>query len=158
MRLCNVITERARSERFFREFGVSDTIDGRFDLLALHAWFVVDALEARRQNEAARRLLHTIFVQFDEALRELGAGDIGMGRRMKKMASAFFGRLGAYRACSDGESLAAAIHRNLYRGRPEGVEPAGVIATYCATARTSVARSDLERGEVDFGPLPALAA
>lgn len=156
-KLCSALSAQARSEVFFRELGVADTFDGRFDLVTLHAWIVLDALHERRQSDSGRHLVDAIFVQFDEALRELGAGDIGMGRRMKKMASAFYGRLNAYGEAADEAALAQAIHRNLYRGLGDRVEAARAIATYCASARAHAAQSHLETGEVDFGPLPVPA-
>ena len=154
-RLYDAIAERARSAVFFGDLGVADTFDGRFDMLVLHAWLVMDELLRHENSEISQRLLDTLFVQFDEALRELGAGDVGMSRRMKKMASAFFGRFEAYRSAGDEEALAAAIVRNIYRGEAQGIEAARRIATYCLAARSKLARSGLETGEADFGPLPA---
>ncbi len=154
-RLCAATSARARAETFFRELQVADTIDGRFDLLALHAWLVLDELQNRGQPDIGQQFVDALFIQFDEALRELGAGDIGMSRRMKKMASAFFGRLQAYRDAPTEQSLATTITRNVYRGSEHGVEPASVLATYCTEARARLARSELETGDIDFGPLPA---
>ena len=153
-RLCAEVSNRARATIFFSGFGVPDTIDGRFDLVALHAWLVLDALGAQGERELARRFIDTLFVQFDEALRDMGAGDVGMARRIKKMASAFYGRLNAYRAASDETTLADAIARNVFRGNPAGLEPAHAVANYCFAARARVAQSPLASGEVDFGPLP----
>ena len=153
--LCRAITERARAPMFYGDLGVADTIDGRFDLVAMHAWLVLDALLNRGETELAQSLIDRLFLQFDEALRELGVGDMGMGRRMRGMAEAFYGRLEAYRTAADEKALAAAILRNLYRGEPGGVESASRLATYCAGARAHLAQSHPERGEVDFGALPA---
>ncbi|MGD0192502.1 MAG: ubiquinol-cytochrome C chaperone family protein [Rhizomicrobium sp.] len=153
-RLYDSISDRARNPVFFADLGVADTIDGRFDVLVLHVWLVMDELQTRRDTEMSQRLVDTLFVHFDEAMRELGAGDVGMSRRMKKMASAFFGRLEAYRSARDGEPLARAIVRNIYRGEGDGIEAARRIATYCSAARGDLARSALETGVVDFGPLP----
>src|ERR1700722_6912194 len=89
-RLCAALIERARAPVFFREHGAPDPLDGRFDLLTLHAWLVLERLEAADRRDLAQALTDGLFVRFDEALRDMGAGDMGMGRRMKKMASAFF--------------------------------------------------------------------
>src|SRR5271156_1748460 len=113
---------RARLPVFYEKLGVPDTIDGRFDLLVFHAWLVLDRLTQQGADALSQSLVDGLFVQFDEALREQGAGDMGMGRRMTKMADAFFGRLKAYREAADEKTLADAIVRNLYRSDAGKVE------------------------------------
>ena len=149
--LCEGASVRARDAAFYREFAVPDTFDGRFDLLTLHAWLVLEAVDAR---DLAQGFVDVLFTQFDEALREQGASDVGMGRRMKKIGDAFYGRLEAYRAAADEDALCEAIARNLYRSAAGGVEPARWLAKYAGIARARLARSRIERGELDFGPLP----
>jgi cytochrome b pre-mRNA-processing protein 3 len=141
------ISARARAPVFYAGFGVADTIDGRFDMLALHAALVMECVE----GDLAQALVDTIFVSFDEALRQQGAGDVGMSRRMKKMAEAFFGRVHAYREARDAGALEAAIARNIYRGRSG---PAAALAAYALSAREHAAKNSLDAGEIDFGPLP----
>src|SRR6516164_3157839 len=111
-RLCRSISDQARAPVFYGELGVADSLDGRFDLVVLHAWLVLDALGSAGETALAQCLVDALFVQFDEALRELGVGDMGMSRRMKNMAEAFNGRLAAYRAAATQEELAGAILRN----------------------------------------------
>jgi len=145
---------RARRPVFYEKLGVADTIDGRFDLLALHAWLVLDRLQQQGADALSRSMVDGLFVQFDEALREQGAGDMGMGRRMTKMADAFYGRLKAYREAADEKALADAIVRNLYRGDTSKVEAARALAIYAASARESLSHMDLNTGAPDFGPEP----
>jgi cytochrome b pre-mRNA-processing protein 3 len=146
------LTARAREPLFFLELGVPDTIDGRFDLLTLHAWLVLERLAAER--DLSQALTDTIFVQFDESLRQLGVGDIGIGHRVKKMADAFYGRLKAYREAKDESELAAAIQRNIYRGEASAAQSAQVLALYATQARAQLADADIVAGALDFGPLP----
>ena len=155
--LCARISERAREPVFFRSFAVADTIDGRFDLVALHAWLVLEVLEVRKEASLAQALVDALFASFDEALREQGAGDMGMNRRIRKMAGAFYGRLRAYRDAGSEDELAAAIARNLYRGETLRVELAGMLARYALHARAGLASLRPDRGQLDFGPLPAPA-
>jgi cytochrome b pre-mRNA-processing protein 3 len=145
---------RARLPVFYEKLGVPDTIDGRFDLLVFHAWLVLDRLEQQGAGALSQSLVDGLFVQFDEALREQGAGDMGMGRRMTKMADAFFGRLKAYRAAADQEALAEAIVRNLFRGDASKVEQAIALAIYAASARERLSKADLSTTMPDFGPEP----
>src|SRR5262245_60975704 len=98
-RLYGAIVGRAREPAFYARLGVADTIDGRFDLLALHAWLVLDRLREIGQgsgvNDLSQALTDTIFVGFEEGMRDLGTGDMGMGRKLKAFADAFYGRLAA---------------------------------------------------------------
>jgi cytochrome b pre-mRNA-processing protein 3 len=144
--------EQGRKPVFFREFGVPDTMDGRFDLLAFHAWLVLDQCEC--EPGLAQGLIDELFLHFDEALRQMGTGDIGMNRRLKTLAGAFYGRLQAYRAALDSVALTDAILRNLYRGAAERSREAAALATYAQSARSHLSASRLTRGELDFGPLP----
>ena len=145
---------RARQPVFYEKLGVPDTIDGRFDLLVLHAWLVLDRLAQLGADALSQSLVDGLFVQFDEALREQGAGDMGMGRRMTKMADAFYGRLKAYREAADQKTLTDAIARNLYRGDTGKVEQATALAIYAASARERLSQADLSTGVPDFGPEP----
>ncbi|MBV8976092.1 MAG: ubiquinol-cytochrome C chaperone [Alphaproteobacteria bacterium] len=143
---------RAREPVFFRDFAVADTLDGRFDLIVLHAWLVFDRLRAAGLNDLSQALMDTLFVNFDEGLRDLGAGDMGMGRRMKTLADAFYGRLAAYDAATDGDGMRAALVRNLYRG--EEPDCAAAIARYGMEIKERLSKADLSEGQLDFGPLP----
>lgn len=147
-RLYAAVVTRAREPVFFVNLAVADTLDGRFDLLALHAWLVLT--QVKTNAPLAQAFVDRLFIGFDEALRELGAGDIGMGRRVKKLADAFYGRLAAYDAASDGNSMAAALVRNLYRGEEKPCVAA--MAAYVLGAKTYLTLTP--DGEVDFGPLP----
>lgn len=147
-RLYAALMTRARQPVFFERFAVADTLDGRFDLLALHAWLALDRLKSN--PDLGQALVTRIFAGFDEAFREMGAGDIGLGRRIKKLGDAFYGRLSAYGEASSREALTAAVQRNLYRGIE--TPAAAAIATYIDRARAHLASGG--EGELDFGPLP----
>ncbi len=153
-RLLAEIVARAREPIFFEQFKVPDTIDGRFDLLALHAWMVLEQLGTQGNRTLQQRLTDLLFTSFDEGLREQGAGDIGMGRRMKAMADAFYGRLGGYRGALGPSGLLDAVIRNVYRGDAQREPEARCVASYVETARASVAAMDLASGALDFGRLP----
>ena len=142
---------RAREPVFYSRLGVADTMDGRFDLLVLHAWLALSWLKARGEADTAQALIDRIFVSFDESLRELGIGDIGIGHRVKKMADAFYGRLDAYSAAAGEAGLAAAIMRNIFRSDHAPSEAARSIARYA-----NAAQAILKAGppELDFGALP----
>ena len=149
-RLYDELVSRAREPVFFTRFGVADSLDGRFDVLALHAWLVLTELKGA---SVAQDLTNLIFTGFDEAMREQGAGDMGIGHKLKAMAKAFYGRMTAYDTAKDEQELAAALAKNLWRG---GVadDRARVLAAYANRARQSLRRSLPDA--LDFGPLPTI--
>jgi len=160
-RLYEGTVKRSRAPVFHTGFGVADSIDGRFDLLVLHLYLVLDRLreEGEAGTELAGALTTLAFAAFEDALRELGVGDMGMARRVKAMANAFYGRLDAYLAAGDGEyELAAAVQRNLYRGNERRTLESASIAHYIVSVRhwlrAAGTSENLLKGIVDFGPLP----
>jgi len=151
-RLYDGIVSRARQPVFFTEFAVADSLDGRFDVLVFHAWLVLAELKAAPPAQA---LTDAIFTGFDEAMREQGAGDMGISRKLKAMADAFYGRMAAYGAAKDEEELAGALARNLWRGASVDGR-ARALAAYAMRARASLKQSLPEA--LDFGPLPNIVA
>lgn len=151
-RLYGGVMQRARARGFYTTWGVADTIDGRFDLVVLHAWLVLEALGS--SATIAQALVDEIFVGFDEALRELGVGDMGGGRRRTALTGAFYGRLHAYGAAEDAKELADAIYRNVYRASGSRESDAVALATYALEARSRLRNASIEAGQLDFGPLP----
>ena len=149
-RLYDALVSRSREPLFFAGFGVADSIDGRFDLLVFHAWL---ALAELKGAPAAQSLTDTIFTGFDEAMREQGAGDMGIGHKLKAMANAFYGRIAVYDAAKNEDELAAALAKNLWRGATVH-ERAHALAAYATSARASLKQS-LPDG-LDFGPLPTI--
>jgi cytochrome b pre-mRNA-processing protein 3 len=156
-RLFAGLAARAREPFFFTNLHVPDTIDGRFDLLTLHAWLVLDRLGGEEYRDLSQELINAIFVQFDESLRDLGVGDIGIGHRVKKMADAFYGRLKAYREAADEGELATAILRNIYRGDSRAAQSAAALAAYAVNARETLRDGSAASGSLDFGPIPERA-
>lgn len=154
---------QARRPEFYTGCGVPDTLDGRFDMIVLHAFLLMARLKRDRDEAAPLRqaLFDVMFADMDRSLREMGVGDLGVGRRVKAMARGFYGRLAAYEsslADDDDTALAAALRRNLYGTvQPEIAHPAR-MADYVRREAASLARQDLEdllAGQVTFGPPPA---
>lgn len=149
-RLYDGLVSRSREPVFFTRFGVADSLDGRFDVLAFHAWLVLTELKGA---SVAQDLTNQIFTGFDEAMREQGAGDMGIGHKLKAMAKAFYGRMTAYDAAKDEQELAAALAKNLWRGGAAD-DRAHALAAYANRARQSLRRSLPDA--LDFGPLPTI--
>lgn len=113
--------ERARVPELFEACGIPDTLDGRFDSLALHAALTIDRLRREPDGESlAQAFFDAMFRHLDLTLREIGVQDLGVGRRIKIMAEGFHGRALAYREALAGTpgELHEALRRNAYGGRP----------------------------------------
>ena len=156
-RLYGVIVTQARSPVFYRDFGVADAIDGRFDMIVLHAFLLLEKLRACGAPGAAlsQEVVDLFFLDMDRSLREMGVGDLAVPRRIKTMAQSFLGRSTAYReaaAGGDRAALADALGRNLFPDS-ENAPAALVLADYVLAA---LAEEDgaLLAGRVSF-PDPA---
>jgi cytochrome b pre-mRNA-processing protein 3 len=111
----------ARAPDLFEACAIPDTLDGRFDSLALHAALVIDRLRREPDGEElAQRFFDAMFRHLDLTLREIGVQDLGVGRRIKIMAEGLHGRALAYRDALAGDPamLGEALRRNAYGGSP----------------------------------------
>jgi cytochrome b pre-mRNA-processing protein 3 len=111
----------ARERILFTDFGVIDNLEGRFELVALHMALVLRRLSQLPPpaHEMAQDLIDLTFRRFDEALREIGVGDLSVPKRMKTLAKAFYGRAATYDAAlgdGDRRELAEALRRNVFDG------------------------------------------
>ncbi len=117
--------EQARAPELFEARGIPDTLDGRFDSLALHAALVIDRLRREPDGEElAQAFFDAMFRHLDLALREIGVQDLGVGRRIKIMAEGLHGRALAYRETLAGGAtpLDEVLRRNAYGGSPPAAE------------------------------------
>lgn len=138
------VVAQARQPGFYRDCGVPDSVDGRFELIALHAFLVLRRLKAHPgdEGELGQALFDVMFQDMDQSLRELGAGDLGVGLRVKRMAQGFFGRIAAYEDGLSGppENLEAALRRNLYGTVSAEPEQVGAMAEYLRAAAEALTR------------------
>ena len=158
-KLYGVIVAHARNPVFYVEYGVPDTVEGRFDMISLLAFIVLRRLRAgtRQSARLGQRLFDLMFADMDGNLREMGIGDLRVGKKVKELASLFYGRVAAYEeARGDQARMAAALKRNLYRG--EDVQPA-LAEAMAAYVHAEISRSeewlldDLYAGELAFSPV-----
>jgi len=141
--------ELARAPELFEACGIPDTLDGRFDSLALHAALMIDRLRREPEGEAlAQAFFDAMFRHLDLTLREIGVQDLGVGRRIKVMAEGFHGRALAYReALALGPTpLSDVLRRNAYGGRSPEDEQVSHLDAYVrryAAKLTATSRPDL---------------
>ncbi len=154
----------ARAPYFYTERGVPDTLDGRFDLIGLHAFLLVHRLRFLPDPgpALAQAVFDAMFSDMDQALREMGVGDLSVGRRVRTMWEAFHGRSRAYQAAldnPDAAALPAALARNVWRGLTPPPGAADALARLTRAQHEHLAGQDQARlfaGYASF--LPAAEA
>jgi cytochrome b pre-mRNA-processing protein 3 len=135
------IVAGARRAGLFGKDGVADDLDGRFEMLVLHAALTLRRLRAEGPagRELAQQVFDLMFLDLDRTLREMGVGDLSVPKRIKAMARAFYGRARAYDQALDGGqagALADTFARNAFAGAPERQAKAGA-RRMAATARAA---------------------
>ena len=158
------VVQQARRTELFRDLGIPDSVDGRFESIVLHLVLVLRRMRADfPEGEDVAAVLQEVFIaDMDRSLREMGAGDLGVGRRVQQMAEGFMGRLASYEAALDeiaaggGENgLRAALQRNVYGTLPEeAVDPAGLLGYVRAQMQALEAQEGpgLRAGRPEFAP------
>lgn len=142
------IVAAARQTVFYSDWNVPDTPLGRFEMLSLHMFLFQHRLrgEGGAAGEVAQVLIDEFFLDVDHSLRELGISDVGVPKRMKKLAKMFYGRTAAYDDAlrdDDRAALATALARNIKPGAGEWVE-APLLANYVSEASRRLAAQPSE--------------
>jgi len=155
-----MIVTQAREPLFYRDLGVPDTVNGRFDLLLMHLWLVLRRLKpVAGGKELSQALFDHFCNDMDDNLRELGVSDLKVPKKMQAFGEAFYGRTAAYdMALTEGpEALAQALCKNVLNG--ENIDKARGLAAYAAAVMAALDRQDeaaLISGTVKF-PSPEQA-
>ena len=130
------IVNVSRNKVFYTKLNIPDTLDGRYDLLALFSIILTFALSRSGSKgiELSQILFDKIFLDLDLSLRELGAGDAGVNIKIKDMIRSYMGRQKAYCACFEKDNyikLEKSIIRNIFRNVDQyGNEPK-LLVKYC---------------------------
>lgn len=158
------IVAQARQPVFYLRFGVPDSLNGRFEMLALHLFLVLHRLGRERGQAAcaalSQALVDMTMADLDGNLREMGAGDLGVGRRVKNMAGAVYERIADYGAALDGAGpeLGQALVRHLYGTAAPSQDQLSAMASYVRRCRDVLDGRDgaaLAAGGIDFPAPPA---
>lgn len=116
--LWNAVIAAARQPHWYEGGGAPDTLDGRFDMVSLITALVLHRIDEDPDHAAAGVHLTELFVNdMDGQMRQIGFGDMVVGKQIGRMVGALGGRLGAYRAPDGSPELRAALVRNLWRGQ-----------------------------------------
>lgn len=143
--LYNSAVSEARDPVWYAEMGVPDTLDGRFDMVAAILSLVIVRAEAEGAagREPSARLTEVFIDDMDGQLRQLGIGDVVVGKHIGNMIAAMGGRLSAYRdAIGEGAALEEALVRNLWRGEPGPDARPALVADRMRAIKARLDRTD----------------
>jgi cytochrome b pre-mRNA-processing protein 3 len=158
----NTAVTAARDPFLYATLGIPDTLDGRFDAIGLFIYLTIRRLsEVPPPGPAlAQAVFDAMFLDMDVNLREMGVGDMSVGKRIRAMWEAFHGRSAAYAAAwDDSAALEASLARNLWRGADPPVGAASALRRVARAQAASLAEQGIEamlRGDITF--LPAAEA
>ena len=159
------LVAQARLPGFYTVCVVPDSVQGRFEMIALHAFLVMRRLKTGGAAGAlAQDLFDLMFADMDRNLRELGTGDLAVGKRIKKLAKSFYGRVAAYEDGLTGpagrleEALARNVYEDVAAAPPEAVAALARYLRQADAVLSAQSLADLAAGELRFVPPPALAA
>lgn len=135
------LNDQARRPAFYAAGGAPDTVEGRFEVLAAHLFLVIRRLkrDAPASDRLSAALQSIFFRRLDDALREMGVGDLSVGRKIRGFAESFYGRATAYDAAlgDQDDALAEALARNVYES--DDPQRARLLAAYMRRADVRLA-------------------
>ena len=142
-----VAVEQARQPAFYTALGVADRIDARFELYTLHVLILFLRLkqDGERGEVAAQKLFDTYISSLDNTLRELGVGDVSVGKKMRKLNESLYGRMNAYEGplrAEDIDALAASLAKNIYESAD--AETGRALARYAVASRQNLTAQSFE--------------
>ncbi len=149
--------EQSRSPGFYTDLGAPDSVDGRLDMIILHVMLLIRRLRGEGEEAAAisQEVLNLMFADMDRNFREMGIGDMSVGKHVKKVAKAFYGRAEILENGLDagpGE-LSQSIIGTLYRSVDNAEAKAGAVAGYVIAADRTLQQQPIEKlfgGHIDF--------
>lgn len=141
-------SRQARRPAFYQSFGVADSVEGRFELYSLHVALL--ALRLKGQGalaaETAQHLFDAYVKSLDDALREMGVSDVTVGKKMRKLGAAFYGRMRSYEqaveALPETHPLEDLLTRTVFEER--ATDAAAHLVGYVARAAGELERQPLE--------------
>lgn len=168
-RIYGDIVAAARQPSFYADMQVPDTPLGRFEMISIHLFLLfrrARTVEKAELDDLVQEITDEFFKDVDHSLRELGIGDMGVPKRMKKLARMFYGRCNSYGdalEAGDSETLASALARNIRPdlGQDETWQGAPALAAYMTKADAGLAaqpETALLEGRITFADAAAFGA
>jgi cytochrome b pre-mRNA-processing protein 3 len=156
------VVEQSRLPALYTDLGVPDTVEGRFEAYSLHLVLLLDRLRGQgpEATDVSQALFDTYVKSLDHALRELGVGDLSVGKKMRKLGEAVYGRGKSYDtafdALPDKAPLEALLARTVYADADAELQAAGAarLGAYVLAQRGALAAQPIEpllAGEAAWG-------
>jgi cytochrome b pre-mRNA-processing protein 3 len=142
------LVEQSRAPALYEGLGAPDTTEGRFEIYTLHLMLLLDRLKqnGEQAKDVSQALFDTYLKGLDDALREMGVGDLSVGKKMRKLGEACYGRVKSYQAAfavlPETGPLRDLLTRTVYAEAEAGGAPA--LADYVAAQRESLAGQPIE--------------
>jgi cytochrome b pre-mRNA-processing protein 3 len=150
---------QARQPAFYAEMGGADTVEGRFELYTLHVVLLLRRMKGQgaAAAEVSQALFDTYVGALDDALREMGVGDLSVGKKMRRLGEAFYGRVKNYdeamAALPDRAPLEAVLARTVLMGQTGRAAPFVAYAMAATEALDRQPLDDLLQGEPAWPPI-----
>ena len=157
------IVAKARQPWLYLKAGVPDTVTGRFDMITLHSFLLIDHIgsNSKVETDFAQAVFDEIFLDMDHSLREMGVGDLSVGKKIRKMSEVFYGACNGYRNAFENTgkeldiALANAFKRNV-TGEEIAADQLDRLVEYAQQekARTeTIPMEDILSGQFDWPTL-----
>lgn len=135
------VVEQSRTPALYADLGAPDTVEGRFEIYSLHVVLLLERLRGHGEGaaEVSQALFDAYVKALDDALREMGVGDLSVGKKMRKLGEALYGRMTAYEKAleaGDRAALAQSLGRNVFED--ETAPNAGTLADYAFASLTAL--------------------
>lgn len=153
LELYSRVVAAARQPIFYRDLGVRDTTEGRFEMVALHLFLALEGMKAAaspdteaRNTAIAQSAIEAFVIDMDDCMREMGVGDLTVPKKVKRAAAGFYERAGAYRSAladkSDASLVDALKHYIDFAPTSESLAP--TLAAYVRRTHTEVLKSKID--------------
>ena len=160
--LFKALAAQARQPVFYAGLGVPDTVEGRFELYVLHLVLVLHRLKGRggEAAETSQATFDAFLRNLDEGLRDMGVGDLSVGKKMRKLGEAVYGRIKSYDKALAGPGVGTTLEplvvRTVYRDQPPTAAAAARVARYIEASVAALSAQPLEAvlaARLDWPPL-----
>lgn len=156
------IVTQARHPAFYAGLGVPDTPSGRYEMVVIHLFLVLERLRsaAGADDDLPRRLVEAFIADMDDSLREMGTGDLTVPKKVRRAATGLYERSMAYKAAlaaGDVDALVVVLHEHAYAGANAATQFAPLLAGYLQTAAAALAATEARQvaaGNFEFAAVP----
>lgn len=157
--LYNIVIHQSRNPIFYSDYNVPDTMEGRFEMVTLHAGLLVNRLcrpdMGIEGTKLAQAFFDEMFKAIDLSIREMGVGDLAVPKRIKKMMKNFKGRAFAYdEATKAGKGdVIHVLSRNIYSNDKPSTQIIEKFADYVQACAVSLDKQTLPtfwQGKINF--------